>query len=483
MSEPVSQKLAQVGPTFAVDPQMLASIGSAAKPRRVYQTTVTPQRSMPGEIGSLAAIKAMHGTWFEGIAYDERMRARYGEVYRSMYLAQPIIVVNDPDEIHKILRNEQQAWSCATAWDYLFFDGLNREGGNPGSLLTLDFDAHRGLRKLMQPAFSSSAIAGYIGTVQPLFEAEIARWIADGEVAVKPALEARFPFISNHLLTGIDNPALLARFDRALRAISFGGQAVVPERYRFLSPVFIQARRAYGFLTDFFVPLASQRRAQPGVDLFSQVSQTAGRDSELSDHAAVRSFITMMLGAHDSTALGLINATYLLAKHPEWQARLREEALAVSRLDWAGLQKLEQLDWVWKESLRLIPVTPYVPRRALRDVEILGHQVKAGSLVAPMAGVAGRDPRWWTQPLRFDPERFSPERAEHKRHPAIFSPFGGGAHVCIGMQLATLEAKVFFHYLLTHCRFELTREYPVKHGWRPLGRVSGKVSVRFTALR
>jgi cytochrome P450 len=47
------------------------------------------------------------------------------------------------------------------------------------------------------------------------------------------------------------------------------------------------------------------------------------------------------------------------------------------------------------------------------------------------------------------------------------------------MQLATLEAKVFFHHLLTHCRIELTRDYPAKHGWRPLGRVSGKVRLRF----
>jgi cytochrome P450 len=483
MPEPVFQKLAQADPALVVDPEMLASIGSAAKPRAVYPTIVTPPDSMPGEVGALASIKAMRGTWFDGVAYDERMRERYGEVYRSMYLAQPIIVVNAPDEIQKILRNEQQVWSCATAWDYLFFDGLNREGGNPGSLLTMDFDAHRSMRKLMQPAFSSSAIAGYIGTVQPLFEANIGRWITAGQVDIKPALEASFPFISNRLLTGIEDEAQLLRFDRALRAISFGGQALVSERYRFLSPIFIQARRAYGYLTDFFVSRACQRRAQPGVDLFSQISQVAGGQSELSDHAAVRSFITMMLGAHDSTALALINTCYLLAKHPEWQTRLREEALAVTRLDWAGLQKLEQLDWVWKESLRLIPVTPYVPRRALRDVEIRGHHVKAGSLVAPMAGVAGRDPDWWTHPLRFDPERFASNRAEHKRHPAIFSPFGGGAHVCIGMQLATLEAKVFFHRLLTQCRIQLTRDYPAKHGWRPLGRVSGKVGLQLIPLR
>jgi cytochrome P450 len=481
MPESASEGAEQMGPQLVVDPEILANIGSPARPEGVHASIAAPPKTLPGELGAIAAIKAMYGSLNHGVGHDERMRARHGEIYRTMYLAQPMVAVSAPDEIQKILRNEHNIWSSAIAWDYLFFDGLNVEGGNPGSLLTLDFDVHRSARKLMQPVFSSSAIRGYIELARPLFERSISRWIADGQVNLSPVLQALFPSISNRLLTGIEDPAQLDRFDRSLRAIAFGGQALVSERYRFLNPSFIQARRAYGYLTDYFVARAPQRRAHPSNDLFSQLCLAAGGPNGMSDHALVRSFLTMMLGAHDSTALGIINATYLLAKHPEWQERVREEARNIQVLDWGGLQKLEQLDWVWKESLRLIPVTPYVPRRALRDVEMLGHQLKAGTLVGPLHGVAGRHPDFWKNPLEFDPERFSPERSEHKAHPAIYNPFGGGAHVCIGMQLATLEAKVLFHNLLTRCRFELQRDYEPRHTWRPLGCVSGKVGLRLVA--
>jgi len=480
MPETASDGAVQKSP-LVVDPAILASIRSPARPEGVHATIATPPESMPGKLGVTAAWQAMYGGYYHGVEHDERLRERYGEIYRTMYLAQPMVFVSEPDEIQKILRNEQNVWSSAIAWDYLFFDGLNEEGGNPGSLLTLDFDAHRSARKLMQPVFSSSAIQGYIEIARPLFVNSISEWIAAGGVNFSPVMQRLFPSISNRLLTGIEDRPQLDRFDRALRAITFGGQALVSERYRFLNPSFIAARRAYGYLTNYFVPLAPARRAETGTDLFSQVSRAAGGPNGVSDHTLVRSFLTMMLGAHDSTALGIINAAYLLAKHPEWQERVRQEALSIPVLDWAGLQKLDQLDLVWKESLRLIPVTPYVPRRALRDVEVLGHQLKAGTLMGPLHGVAGRHPSWWKNPLEFDPERFSSGRNEHKKHPAIWNPFGGGAHVCIGMQLATLEAKVFFHNLLTRCRFELTSDRAPKHQWRPLGRVSGDVGLRLVA--
>lgn len=482
MLESASQGALPRSPQYAADPAILERIGSAVAPVGVPDP-VAPPSTMPGSVGVLAALKAMHGTFHQGVVHQERMRERYGDVHRTMYWAQPMVAVSAPDEIQKILRNEQSVWSTAMGWEFLFFDGLNVEGGNPGSLLTFDFDVHRGSRRLVQPAFATSVIRGYIDIVRPLFEQNISGWIADGRVALKPVLYDLFPLISNRMLTGIEDTALLRRMDRALRHISFGGHALVRKRY--LNPLFRKARDAYGYLTSYFVPLVQERRARPGTDLFSQVCVAGGGDDRLSDHDLVRLFLTMMLGAHDSTALGITNLAYLLAKHPEWQERLRDEADAVpsDALDWKGLQKLELLECAWKESLRVIPVTDFVPRRALRDVEIQGHLLKAGTLVGPLAGCVGRHPDWWTNPLQFDPERFAPPRSEHKKHPAIWNPFGGGAHVCIGMQLATLEAKVFFHSLLTRSRFKLRRDYTGTHSFRPLGCISGDVALELDARR
>lgn len=480
MSESASQGALRPSPVLRAAPAILASIGSPAAPVGVPGPVVPPS-SLPGELGVTASVRSMYGAFRRGVAHAERMQQRHGEIYRTMYMTQPMVAVAEPDEVQKILRNEQNVWSTAMAWEYLFFDGLNAEGGNPGSLLTLDFDAHSAVRRLMQPAFSASAIRGYLEISRPLVERSVCGWITDGTVQLKPAMHALFPAISNRLLTGIEDRAELALIDDALRRTSSGAQALVQRRA--LNPWLSKAQRAYGYLTSLFLALVPARRALPGPDLFSQLCQLTAGSNELTDHALVRVFLTMLLGAHDSTSLGITSTAYLLAKHVPWQRRLREEAdqIGSQALDAKSLQRLEQLEWVWKESLRLMPITDFVPRRALCDVEIRGHRLEAGTLVGAMAGSLGRHPAWWKNPRTFDPERFSPERAEHKRHPAIFSPFGGGAHVCIGMQLATLQAKVFFHTLLTGCSFSLQKDYEAEHVYRPLGCVSGSVGLRLVA--
>ncbi len=150
-------------------------------------------------------------------------------------------------------------------------------------------------------------------------------------------------------------------------------------------------------------------------------------------------------------------------------------------LDGVAMKHLRQTEWVWKETLRLMPLAPFLPRVALRDVELGGHLVRAGTFVMPMIGGMGRHPRWWKDPDRFDPERFSPERAEDRQHPAIYLPFGAGAHACIGMQLANMEVKLFWHNLLARCSFSLEKDYEANHTLPPLGTVSGMVSLRLKA--
>jgi len=94
-------------------------------------------------------------------------------------------------------------------------------------------------------------------------------------------------------------------------------------------------------------------------------------------------------------------------------------------------------------------------------------------MIAPVL----RDPRWWPAPDSFDPERFSPERAEDKRHKGAYLPFGAGAHACIGAQLSTLEAKAFWQVFLSRCRLRLDPTYAGVHQLAPLGAVSGPVDL------
>jgi cytochrome P450 len=323
------------------------------------------------------------------------------------------------------------------------------------------------------------AVQGYLETARLAFDEAIPAWIARGRVPFKRDVRTLLACVANKIFTGIEDEAQVAAIDRSL--VDFWSGMLALSRRPWLSPKFRRARRGYAALRETFMKLAAERRGTTdGTDLFSHMVRNAAPES---DDALVRVFLTIMFGAFDTTSVACTSMAYLLAKHPEWQARVRQEALAVAGpLDAMGLRSLKELEWVWKETLRLMPVSGFVPRRTLRAVEVSGHTLPAGTFAGIMQGAIGRHPKWWTEPDRFDPERFSPDRAEDKQHPALQMPFGAGAHACIGNQLATMEMKLLFHRLLTSCRFSLAKDYDARHTFAPMGCVSGKVDLKLEPL-
>ncbi len=96
-------------------------------------------------------------------------------------------------------------------------------------------------------------------------------------------------------------------------------------------------------------------------------------------------------------------------------------------------------------------------RQTVRDTDLLGYYIPKGTNVIAYPGMNHRLPELWTDPLKFDPDRFTEPRNEHKRHRYAFTPFGGGAHKCIGMTFGQLEIKTILHRLLRRYRLELPR--------------------------
>jgi cytochrome P450 len=109
------------------------------------------------------------------------------------------------------------------------------------------------------------------------------------------------------------------------------------------------------------------------------------------------------------------------------------------------------------ESLRLVTPLPFNMRQTVRDTDLLGYYLPAGTNVVTWPGTNHWLPELWTDPLKFDPERFLEPRNEHKQHRYAFAPFGGGAHKCIGMVFGRLEVKTILHRLLRRYRLELAR--------------------------
>ena len=461
-----------------VDPAILSAVGDVGRPERAYEIP-TDTRHIPGNDGLLTGLASLWGWMRHGHAHLQTQAKEHGPLYRGQVGTDRFVFVSDPKLAGEVLRNGDKAWSTALGW-MVQFGGIT--DGPMDSPVTLDFGPHRDVRKLLQPAFKAEALESYINAAVPLFESAIAQWLEQGEVAFKARVRDLFARVSAKVFMGVDDPVEGARLDRAMSDYWAGGLAL--SKREWLSPTWRRARRAYRELFEHLRGQVDERRASDSPDLFSRLCRTNNGVDWLDDDALVRMFLAVMSAAFDTTSAGVTSMAYLLAAHPEWQARLQTEAHHVTTepIRYDQVKKLELHDLVWKETLRYYPVAPSIPRQALRDVTLGGYHIPAGTVVGVVLSAALRDPSCWTEPDLFDPERFSAERSEGKKSHGAYMPFGAGAHACVGAQLSALEAKAFWHTLLGKARFQLARPYPARHEFKPLGSVSGKVELIVEAV-
>jgi cytochrome P450 len=176
-----------------------------------------------------------------------------------------------------------------------------------------------------------------------------------------------------------------------------------------------------------------------------------GDGAMLSDEQVRDQLMTTFLAGHETTASGLTWAGWVLASHPEVAQRAAAEvdaALQGRRPGFADVARLPYLGQVVKETLRLYSPAPGVfMRQAAHEVQIGPWVLPKGAMVTILSSIPHRDPRWFADPARFDPDRFSPEAAKQIPRGAYF-PFGTGPRVCIGNSFASMEMVLILAMLL-----------------------------------
>jgi cytochrome P450 len=201
-------------------------------------------------------------------------------------------------------------------------------------------------------------------------------------------------------------------------------------------------------------------------------------DKQLRDEA-----MTLFLAGHDTTALTLTWAWYLLAQHPAVYDALQDELKAVlggrPPTD-ADVPRLTYTDRVVQEVMRLYPPAYAMGRQAVGPCDLGGYRLPAGATVLMSQWVMHRDPRWWDEPERFHPDRWAGGLTKRLPRFAYF-PFGGGPRLCIGAEFARLEAVLVLAALAQRVRFALVPGPPVVPApgitLRPGGKVEAIVRV------
>jgi cytochrome P450 len=247
--------------------------------------------------------------------------------------------------------------------------------------------------------------------------------------------------------------------------------------------------RSLATIDDFVARVIARRQAadDPGSDLVGLL--IGARDPEtgerMSDLQLRDEIVTMLNAGHDTVTDAIVWTLVLLALNPQAQERARDEVLRVAGAEWpdvTSLNAMEYLGRVFRETLRLHPPAWGFLRTAIHPDVIDGYTIPAGSLILISPYVVHRSPRFWDRPLVFDPDRFLPEAAAGRPKFAYF-PFGSGPRMCIGSNLASMEAPLIVASLLQRFAFELPPGKTVEPRPSISLRPRGRVPMRLRALR
>jgi cytochrome P450 len=202
----------------------------------------------------------------------------------------------------------------------------------------------------------------------------------------------------------------------------------------------------------------------------------------LSDDDICGELLIFMLSGHDTTATMLTYALWQLGHHPDMQDRMAAEVAAIGNreLTPADVPRLRYTAQVLNESLRLCPPAAGVGRVALRDIEVDGYRVEAGTIVAVGINALHRDPALWESPLAFDPDRFGPENSANIGR-WQFIPFAAGPRSCIGEHFAMLVTTLALATIVRSIRIRSTdNDFPLASPCTTVagGRIPARVDAR-----
>ena len=388
-------------------------------------------------------------------------RAReHGDVVRIRFGPFRVYVLNSPSAIRQALVGEARKLGKG-----LNFGRTRRLIGS--GLVMSEGESHHRQRRLMQPAFHRAEIARYVGTMRDVAVPRISAWPDGGTLAFDREMRSiTLTVLARTLLSSDIGADAIDEIERLLRVLlselvargisaNVPGLGWVPTRSnrRFSAA----NRRLHAVLTD-VIDVYRTVGADHG-DLISMLMRARDDDTgagmtneQLRDEAT-----TLVIAGSETTGNTIAWACYLLAQHPRIQERLQQEAdlvLAGADPDYETLSRLPFTRAVITETLRLYGPVWILPRRALVDVELGGHLLRAGSRIFFSPYALNRDARLHRDPDRFDPDRWATDYSKSDMR-ATFFPFGQGIRNCIGEGFAWAESALLLSVIAAHWQLRL----------------------------
>jgi cytochrome P450 len=383
----------------------------------------------------------------------------YGDLAYVRMGGEDVFLVSEPRHIRDILVTHQH--------NFLKGRGLERARRLLGEgLLTSERDTHRRQRRLMQPAFHKDRIASYAAVMTDYAQRLQRDWIDGATIDAAQEMNRLTLAVVGKTLFDADVESQAREVGRALTAVmdSFWMLMLpmVDTLERLPIPRLRRARAARAELDAIIFRMIAERRRAPGDrgDLLSMLLLAQDQEGDgqgMSDRQVRDEAMTIFLAGHETTANALAWTWFLLSGAPDVEARLHAEVDRVlgGRLPTVDdIPRLSYTEQVVAESMRLYPPAWLIGRRAIDDYKIDGYDVPARSVVVMSPYIVQRHARWFAEPERFYPERWTPE-FKASLTPFAYFPFGGGARRCIGESFAWMELMLVVSTVAQHWRLRL----------------------------
>lgn len=385
----------------------------------------------------------------------------YGSLSWTGILGTKSVVAIGPEAVEVVLNNRDKAFANGPAWEY-FIGPFFRRG-----IMLLDFAEHLNHKQIMQQAFTRDMLRRYSVGLDAGVTRGIAEWKPRPRFGLYEAVKQLLLDLATEVFVGAELGSQADRINEAFIDTVVAGMSLV--RADVPGGGWHRGLTGRTLLEQYFRDLLPAKRASDADDLMSVLCRAELADgTKFSDDDIVNHMIFVLMAAHDTTTITATTMAYYLAKHPEWQERLRVEArnLGKASIGYDDLDQLPLLDRVFREALRINPPVGVIMRQAVKDTDVCGQYIPAGTKV--VVGLIGthRLPEFWTDPDEFDPDRFAPHRREDAAHPFLWSPFGGGVHKCIGLYFGGLQTKIILYQLLRRFQWSVPPGYapPMEYG-------------------
>ena len=386
----------------------------------------------------------------------------HGSIVQFKLFNTPYLLVTDPDYVKYILQDHYRSYIRGRSVEtgrVLLGDGLPLTDG--------DFWLRE--RRLMQPAFHRQRLLNLVRTMTDTIAARLDGWKKLDHVEMETEMsqltltiiiQAMFSARLTHKIGD-----LAEAFKTASKFMLWRSQQMWAPPLWIPVPKNAAYNRALKTLNEIVYPLIAEARQNPGNDLLDMLLEA--RDEQtgegMTDKQVRDEVVTIFFAGHETSAASMTWMFYLLSQHPDVETKLRREiadVLGARTPTFADLPKLTYTQKVIQETLRLYPAAYLFAREAVGDQTLAGYKIPSGMMIFITPYVTHRDPRYWTDAERFDPERFSPDQiAGRPSH--VYFPFGEGPHICIGNNFAMTEMQLILAMALQRFRFRLAPDQKV----------------------